>query len=392
MLLNLALILALVPPLAIGVDAYVVNAAPAIAAPGVAQSLPNGRFVPVEGGSLAARIETAAARARTASQQRYWIAYGIDVRPGVAVDTEFRKKDGMTVSGDSFGLDAGSKDETRNLAIFALYANGALERLEIYNLERARDYEKLPVYWTGRPTSDESFAYLEGLIVPGAKNWIAERAVVAISIHADPRAADRLEGIVRSSRVENARNSAVMMLGVSTDRAGFLASVVRDEREPRELRRQAAMAIGVGKSPQAVATLRSLFAEVRTPDVREHVIVATAVHDERSSSDETIDFLIEVATKEADTELRRHALFWLGQKAGQRAFGALVDAVDSPDEDVAEHAVFALSQRSKDEAIPILIEIARNHRSPSVRRKAVFWLGQIDDERVIAFLKELLER
>ena len=62
------------------------------------------------------------------------------------------------------------------------------------------------------------------------------------------------------------------------------------------------------------------------------------------------------------------------------------------DRDVQKQVVFALSQRPKDEGIPILLRVARTHRDPEVRRDAVFWLGQSNDPRAIALFEELLTK
>ena len=55
-----------------------------------------------------------------------------------------------------------------------------------------------------------------------------------------------------------------------------------------------------------------------------------------------------------------------------------------------EHAVFALSQLRHDEGVPILIRVARTNRDPSIRRKALFWLGQSDDPRALGLFEEIL--
>ena len=62
------------------------------------------------------------------------------------------------------------------------------------------------------------------------------------------------------------------------------------------------------------------------------------------------------------------------------------------DRDVQKQVVFALSQRPRDEGIPILIRVARTHRDPEVRRNAVFWLGQSNDPRAIALFEEILTK
>ena len=65
---------------------------------------------------------------------------------------------------------------------------------------------------------------------------------------------------------------------------------------------------------------------------------------------------------------------------------------DSLDREVREHAVFALSQQPREVGVPALIQIARANRDPDVRRKAIFWLGQTNDPRAIALFEEILTR
>jgi HEAT repeat protein len=60
------------------------------------------------------------------------------------------------------------------------------------------------------------------------------------------------------------------------------------------------------------------------------------------------------------------------------------------DREVRESAVFALSQRPNDEGVPVLLRLAQNDRDPEIRRKAVFWLGQSDDPRALDFFEQVL--
>jgi hypothetical protein len=60
--------------------------------------------------------------------------------------------------------------------------------------------------------------------------------------------------------------------------------------------------------------------------------------------------------------------------------------------DVREQAVFALSQRPKDEGVPALIRIATTHTDPEIRRRAIFWLGQSNDPRALELFETLLTR
>ncbi len=59
--------------------------------------------------------------------------------------------------------------------------------------------------------------------------------------------------------------------------------------------------------------------------------------------------------------------------------------------EVKKRAVFALSQLPKSEGVPLLIQVARTNRNPEVRKQAVFWLGQSRDERALKFFEEILK-
>ena len=105
--------------------------------------------------------------------------------------------------------------------------------------------------------------------------------------------------------------------------------------------------------------------------------------------------LLKLARKaDVSRKVRRSAVFWLGQAAGDAATRGLTDLVDdgAADREVRETAVFALSQRPRDEGVPALIRIARQNPDPELRRKAIFWLGQSDDPRALSLFEELLTR
>ncbi|MFL5514886.1 MAG: HEAT repeat domain-containing protein [Gemmatimonadales bacterium] len=62
----------------------------------------------------------------------------------------------------------------------------------------------------------------------------------------------------------------------------------------------------------------------------------------------------------------------------------------SSDLEVRKQAVFALSQRPADEGVPALISVARTSRHPELRKTALFWLGQSEDPRALALFEEIL--
>ena len=69
------------------------------------------------------------------------------------------------------------------------------------------------------------------------------------------------------------------------------------------------------------------------------------------------------------------------------------NAVDNdPDAEIKKKAVFALSQIPHGEGVPDLIRVARDNRSHEVRKQAMFWLGQSKDPRALEFFESILSR
>jgi len=60
--------------------------------------------------------------------------------------------------------------------------------------------------------------------------------------------------------------------------------------------------------------------------------------------------------------------------------------------EVRESAIFALSQLDDEAGVPILIGIVRTHPDPNLKKNAIFWLGQSGDPRAIALFEELLTK
>jgi HEAT repeat protein len=70
--------------------------------------------------------------------------------------------------------------------------------------------------------------------------------------------------------------------------------------------------------------------------------------------------------------------------------GALYDRVS--EKEMKEQIIFVLSQNKAEAAIDKLMDIARRDTDRDMRSKAIFWLGQSRDPRVLKFLEELINR
>ena len=138
-------------------------------------------------------------------------------------------------------------------------------------------------------------------------------------------------------------------------------------------------------SPES--SIDSLLAQIRNADREGQLLAALSLHDHPR----VVPALIDLARHDPDKEVRRHAIFWLGQKAGTKVAGELRRAIDEdPDEDVKQHAVFAISQLPRERSVPLLIDLIKTHKNRAVRERAMFWLAQTDDPRALDLIEGIL--
>jgi len=141
--------------------------------------------------------------------------------------------------------------------------------------------------------------------------------------------------------------------------------------------------------PQEAADLLFEIVETEGEEVAKDAIFPATI----ARGVETWPRLLEFARGHAYTDVRRQAVFWLGQEASERATEGLTSIIEDEGElEVREHAIFALSQRDEPRAFETLMRLARTSPEPKLRRQAIFWLGQSNDPRVLSLLEEILTR
>ena len=148
--------------------------------------------------------------------------------------------------------------------------------------------------------------------------------------------------------------------------------------------------LGFVPAPDAAAYFLSLAATLDRHAGEDAILAATLA----DSAVVWPELLVIAKNEDRPRSIRKSAVFWLAQAAGEAAAEGLEEIVDDDDEDreVRKGAVFALSQMNDDVGVTALIRIARSHLDPEIRRNAIFWLGQSGDPRAIALFEELLTR
>nr|AUN36910.1 HEAT repeat protein [uncultured bacterium] len=337
------------------------------------------RFTPVEGADLKSRLAAAIKQARSSSKQsRFWTAYAFDVRPGVGVDILIVGSGGSRVDIGGVVHSSSNEYETRNVGVFLLHETDGsqIARAEVYNLERPRDYSGYPVYWLGRATNDESLSFLKNLIATTRSSDVAENATDAIGLHDDQRVEGMLKEVIKSSSIEKARVTAVSWLGNFPGQVEYLAAIVRNDRESVEVRKEAADALGDSRDATALSSLQTLYSDVNNREVKREILDSIAESKDEAAA---VRFLTKVTETEPDRELRREAIDGLGESRDPASLKALEKLINDPntDSDLQEEAVDAIGEKEPDVGVPLLMKIAKTHKSIKVRREAIDHLGEI---------------
>lgn len=354
-------------------------------------------FIPVDGASLKARIDSAITQGRAGAQGgRFWVGYQFEARPGVAIDFEVvDSTGGVYFSMDGTSMTFDSRYETRELGLFLLFdtQRDLFTRAEVYNLRRTHEFSSYPVYWTGRAGNEESLNYLKSFIDSSSTeiNRLADRATFALALHDDARVESILIEMIRRPVTGQVRSRAIYWLGYAPEsqaKSNLLAEIVRNLQESGDARQQAMSALGMNRSAANLPLLVSLFETMTARELKRRALSGIARNDNK---DGAATYLIRIAENEKELDLRKSAISSLGRIAGEKSLGALANAIDSsPETEIQKQAVIAIGRRPKDEAIPILIRTARSHQKIQVRKVAIQVLGQTGDERAVAFFRELL--
>jgi TolA-binding protein len=112
-------------------------------------------------------------------------------------------------------------------------------------------------------------------------------------------------------------------------------------------------------------------------------------------SAETENILLDVVKNDPSDQVKKRAVFWLGQVHSDRAAELLETMLRSSTTSakMREEAVFALMQQSTERGTAAVRAVAEDDAAPaSLREKAVFWLGQQPSAANAAWLRALFSR
>ena len=234
--------------------------------------------------------------------------------------------------------------------------------IDVVRNDPASSVREQAVFWMGQVKTDRAAAFLEEIVTGSADVDLRKKAIHALHEHGSARAAAMLRRLA-----ENAQT-------------------------PEEVREQAIFWIGQRRSQENADFLRSLFArlgrEERNDDIRKKVMFSLSQM--RGFGNDR--WLLALALDDANSaELRGHALFTAGQAGIPGSdLAALYDRLSNSD--VKEKLIWVMSESKDRVATDKLVAIAQNDPDRNMRKTALFWLGQKNDPRVRQIILDILNR
>jgi hypothetical protein len=228
------------------------------------------------GGNLARTVDEQVATAGAAG----WIAYGVPLLPGDRMICDWSSESrGPAVAPTSVKLEGPD-----TLFVFIRAEARTITRIRMFSEGCAIDAGGLPVTWLEAAAAPQSVALLSRLADASSPRRVADGALAALAMHADPAASTALVTSARGAASPRVRGQALFWVA---QRAGAQAIPT--------------IADAIDKDPETDVKKRAVFALSQLP------------------ANEGVPKLIEVASSHSNQAVRKQAMFWLGQSKDPRA-------------------------------------------------------------------------
>jgi HEAT repeat protein len=230
--------------------------------------------------------------------------------------------------------------------------------LESVRTDPDPEVQRQAVFWLSQVGTDRAVGALDSILRFSKDPEIQDKAVFALSQHDSPKARQALRTYAERAEV------------------------------PEGLREKAIFWIGQNDGPETAAFLRSLYGRLKSQELKKKVLFSLS----QMGGEENGRWLLSIARDTAQgIDMRKQALFWAGQ--GGVSLSELTKLYGSvSDTQIREQLIFVYSQRDEREALDKLIEIAKRDPNPDLRKRALFWLGQSDDSLAVRALQDIIDQ
>jgi TolA-binding protein len=248
------------------------------------------------------------------------------------------------------------------------------------------------VFLVAQKSGDEAADILVETAKNDPDSETREQAVFWLSQVNSAKAIPLLEQILKTATDEQMQDKALFALSQRSDERAqkALRDYASREDVTEHMREQAIFWLGQRNSDDNSKFLRDLFAKTASHAAKDKILFSISQTRNSGNDQWLLDQAVNAANT---MELRKQALFWAGQNGSMdmAKIGALYDK--ATEEEFKKQVIFVLSQRGKSsEAVDKLIEIAKNEKNHELRKDALFWLGQSRDPRAMKALQEIINR
>lgn len=252
-----------------------------------------------------------------------------------------------------------------------------VQKKALFSLSQQIDDHSLPFFIDIVKNHQEKRLRLEAIF------WIGQNAPAdkAIQILQDLAFNDPDEEIQRRAMFAISQVSKPKALPI-------LMKIAKDNSRPR-LREEAIFWVAQeGNSPEIIDFLRDLIYNDPNIQIQKKALFSlTQVHD--AITEEELLKIVK-SHKNIELRLDAIFWLGQQTKSPEMIKAMKDIVIQDNDPQLQERALFALTQLKNNNGIPHIIEIAKKHKNLEIRKKAIFWLGQTKDEQAVKALEELL--
>ena len=246
------------------------------------------------------------------------------------------------------------------------------------------------VFIVSQQRSSETETLLLDAVRTDPDREVREQAVFWMGQVHSPRAVAALDSILKNAEDAELRDKALFAI---TQQRGEQASavlrrVIEDESQTQEIREKAIFWLGQQRSTENAQYLKQMFDRTQSAELREKIMFSLG----QMRGEGNDQWLLGIAAdRKYSIDTRKQALFNAGQN--RAAIAELVGLWTRLEErEMKEQLIFVLHDRKEQVAVDKLIDIAKNEKDVELRKKAIFWLGQSRDPRVQQLLVDIINQ
>lgn len=254
----------------------------------------------------------------------------------------------------------------RKKAVFLLSQKQSSETeatlIDVVRNDPSHEVREAAVFWLGQVQTDKAASLLEEIATSSGDVDLRDKAIFALSQSNSPRA------------------------------TAFVRRIAENADVPASVRQKAIFQLGQHPSAENAEYLRTLFGRLgkdsRGEDLRRNLLFSLSQM--RGYGNDK--WLLSVASDNAQSEeVRKQALFAAGQAGVTGAdMAALYEKLS--DRQLKYQLIWVLSDTHDRAGADKLVEIAQKDHDPEMRKKAIFWLGQKNDPRIRQILLDIITK